>query len=189
MSKPGHVFKLETRPKNEERKPIEASVLSEDVSAKALRLLQQELHLHSEKRVNPVVLSIEEVETYPELEGRYQKAFERIERTPNSLFIVKFRGGHMVNVVVDPDKQSVVYLKSVRTPRHNSKSAGTHFKRLYGNDLMDFDGFDLDNPNSPIQLADKPMEKGILDIAITTRKKMEAKGSRARIGNVIVPKA
>ncbi len=188
MSKPGHIFKLEKPSKDPNRKPVDVSILKEAVSSKALRLLQQSLHIRSNKRVNPVELDIQEVETYPELEGRYQSAFERIERTPNSLFIVKFRGTHMVNVVVDPDEQSVVYLKKVSAIRHPSTSAGSHIKRLLGPDVMAFDGFDLAHEESPIRLVDKPMDQGILDIAVTSRKQMQASGSRARIGNVIIPK-
>jgi hypothetical protein len=196
MSTPGHIFKIENRPQSEKRVPVDPSILREKINSEALRLLQHNLHLESDERINPVVLSIDEVETYPELEKKYKRAFERvdeatgepIERKPNSLFVVKYRSGHMINVVVDPETQSVIYIKAVSNPRQKSKSAGSHCKRVLEGDVMDYDGIDLSSPDSPVQLVEKTMEPGILDVAITTRKQMEASGTRARVGNVVLSK-
>lgn len=174
MSKSGITFEVRKDDSPESESGIESSALKSPEAQQALRLLQSRLLVTDQATGQQESLDIEQVETYDQgLDPRYAKAFDSKERKPGTLFVVKFRGTALVNIVVDPDKKSVVYVKEVSGGNSESRSLASNLKRLIGEDFIEkLDGMPLDCPeDTGIELAPKGPGSTIMNITARVRSK------------------
>lgn len=174
MSKSGITFEVAKGRKSgaAEGQAVASEALRSPEAQKALDLLQSRLLVRDATSGQMEGLDIEQVETYDRgLDPRYAKVFDSKERRPGTLFVIKFRGTALVNVVVDPEKRSVVYIKAVSSVNGDSASPASNLKRLLGDDFVEkLDGASLDNPTETgIELAPKGPGSGILDIMAKMR--------------------
>lgn len=184
-----HIFRVEHRESQEPTKPFDKTELENPESAKALMLMQSRLMLTNPKDNKSESLEIEEVETFPEIGPRYRKAFDSKPREPNSLFIPVYRGTRLVTMVVDPQKKSVILLKSVSSKNHPSRSAWAHLQRVFGKQADSLDGQIVGGAESNVELMPKKSDSQLLRVAVTTRSQVEAVGQRERLTDILIPKA
>jgi|GEM_PF-5527634 len=184
MSRPGITFEIRQESDDAEGQELDSKDLKSPESQKALELLQSRLLVTDPTSGQLEPLEIEQVETYDQgLDTRYAKAFDAKKREPGTLFVVKFRGTALINVVVDPAKRSVIYIKEVSTPKSESRSLASNLKRLLGDNFPDrLDGARLDTPDlTDVELAPKGPGKGILDITAKVRNATGKSTSEHRI--------
>lgn len=179
MALKGHIFSIDHGKNQGENVPKKK--LKNPESDEAKTLLRSKLMVQAPGSNTTESFDIEKVETWDGCDGKWEKAFDKIDREADSLFLYNMMGNVLVFVVVDPEKKSIVGIKEVKAEGKKSGSISTHLKRILGKDVWDLDGMSLNDPDCPIQVEVRNMDQLILDIAINTRKEAQTSGSRSKV--------
>jgi len=187
MSQAGFTFELGSSNQTYPSVDVRDGDLNTPESLKAMELLQSQLHIKIPGTNSTEIFDIEVVEAYPELDAKYEKHFNEQPRDPNSLFIVPSRA-FLVNVVANPDTKAVVYLREVSATGETSKSLSTHLKRIFEKEgVMELDGVNLKDPNSPITLEPKKHEQQLAQVIVSARGSVQASDTRGKVRQAVLP--
>ena len=184
MSKSALTLGVTKNTKESQPAGLDRKTLESPEAQMALELLKSRLLVKDPESGQMEGLDIELVDVYDEgLDPLYVDKFDSKDRQPGTLFVIKYRGTALVNVVVDPVKRSVVHIRSVSAANNKSTSPASNLKRLLGDDFVDrLDGANLDNPDETgLELANKGPGSSIMDIVATTRDKTSGATSEDRV--------